>query len=69
MIDILCIRDWPPVDDPSLDEDSDLDLYRGGGVRGETQGHGGIVVHHIQRTEIHGAFVAAVNNPAIYCVS
>ena len=51
--DILCVRDGLPVNDSPLDEDSDLDLYRGGGVGGDTQGDGGIVVHNIQRTQVN----------------
>ena len=51
--DILCIGDWPPVNDSSLDEDSDVDLYRAGGVCGDTQSDSGIVVHDVQRTQVH----------------
>ena len=69
IIDLLCICDWLPVDDSSLDEDSDVDLYGADGVCGDTKGHGGIVVHNIQRTQVHGTFVAAVDNPGIVQLS
>ena len=50
---LLGVSDGSPVDDPSLDEDPDLDLDRAVGVSGETNGDGGVVVNHVQRTEVH----------------
>ena len=51
---LLGVSDVPPVDDSPLHEDSDFDLHRLNGVRGDADGDGGVVpIDDVEGTQVH----------------